>query len=175
VQKTRHALLDSGKEVGLEINERKSSVCVFMSSHQNAEQVHMFWKGNNKSKLRLKNKSGLNVGNSCYHSGARTAQWYSAGYWLDDVTVGTGNFSFHHDIQTGSGARLPPIQWVPGALSLGMKRRRCEADHWPPSGVEVKGCVKLYLHSPNTPSWHGAQLKRKAQRQLYFLPLLPFG
>jgi hypothetical protein len=36
-----------------------------------------------------------------------------------------------------------------------------------PSGsAEVKECVQLYLHSPDTPSWRGAQLK-KAQGQLY--------
>jgi hypothetical protein len=29
----------------------------------------------------------------------------------------------------------------------------------PPSSAEVKECVELYLHSPNTPSWRGAQLK----------------
>jgi hypothetical protein len=33
-----------------------------------------------------------------------------------------------------------------------------EADHSPPSTAEVKECVELYLHSPNTPSWLGAQL-----------------
>jgi hypothetical protein len=33
-----------------------------------------------------------------------------------------------------------------------------EADHSPPSSAEVKG-VELYPHSPNTPSWRGAQLK----------------
>jgi hypothetical protein len=33
-----------------------------------------------------------------------------------------------------------------------------EADHSPPSSAEVKEWVKLYLHSPNTPSWRGAQL-----------------
>jgi hypothetical protein len=27
--------------------------------------------------------------------------------------------------------------------------------------------VELYLHSPNTPSWHGAQFKKKAREQLY--------
>jgi hypothetical protein len=32
----------------------------------------------------------------------------------------------------------PPIQWVPGALSLGTKRPGCEADHSPPSSAEVK-------------------------------------
>jgi hypothetical protein len=30
-----------------------------------------------------------------------------------------------------------PIQWVPGALSLGIKRPGREADHSPPSSAEV--------------------------------------
>jgi hypothetical protein len=55
----------------------------------------------------------------------------------------------------------PPIQWKPGAPSLGIKRPGREADHSPPSSAEVKG-VELYHHSPNTPSWRGAQLKRSA-------------
>jgi hypothetical protein len=46
-----------------------------------------------------------------------------------------------------------------------------EADHSPPSSAEVKEWVELYLHSPTTPSWHGAQLGG-AQGQLYLtLPL----
>jgi hypothetical protein len=44
-----------------------------------------------------------------------------------------------------------------------------EADHSPPSSAEVKEWVKLYLHSPNEPSWRGAQLGG-AQGQLYLLP-----
>jgi hypothetical protein len=39
-------------------------------------------------------------------------------------------------------------------------------DHSPPSSAEVKECVELYLHSPNTPSWRGAELK-KAQGLFY--------
>jgi hypothetical protein len=41
-----------------------------------------------------------------------------------------------------------------------------EADHSPPSSAEVKEWVKMYLHSPNTPSWHGAHLGG-ARGQLY--------
>jgi hypothetical protein len=41
-----------------------------------------------------------------------------------------------------------------------------EADHSPPSSAEVKEWVELYLHSPNTHSWRGAQLGG-AQGQLY--------
>jgi hypothetical protein len=36
-----------------------------------------------------------------------------------------------------------------------------EADHSPPFSAKVKECVKLYLHSPNPPSWHGASLKHR--------------
>jgi len=36
------------------------------------------------------------------------------------------------------GPTQPPIQWVSGALSLGVKQPRCEADHSPPPSAEVK-------------------------------------
>jgi hypothetical protein len=52
-----------------------------------------------------------------------------------------------------------PIQWVLGALSLVVKRLGREADHSSPFSAEVKKCVELYVHSLNTPSWCGAQLK----------------
>jgi hypothetical protein len=45
-----------------------------------------------------------------------------------------------------------------------------EADHSPPSSAGVEEGMELYLHSPNTPSWRGAQLGG-AQGQLYLLPL----
>jgi hypothetical protein len=61
--------------------------------------------------------------------------------------------------RTVLGPTQPPIQWVPGDLSLGVKRQEREADHSPPSSAEVKEYVELYLHSPNMPSWHGVQLK----------------
>jgi hypothetical protein len=74
------------------------------------------------------------------------------GYGLDDLgsrarfPVGAGNLSLHHRVQNGSGAH--PVQWAPGALSLGVKRSGREADHSLPSSAEVKECVDLYLHSP---------------------------
>jgi hypothetical protein len=36
------------------------------------------------------------------------------------------------------GPTQPPIQWVPGALSLGVKRPGREADHSPPPTTELK-------------------------------------
>jgi hypothetical protein len=40
--------------------------------------------------------------------------------------------------KTALGPTQPPIQWVPWALSLGVKRPGREADHSPPSNAEVK-------------------------------------
>jgi hypothetical protein len=64
----------------------------------------------------------------------------------------------------------PPIQRVQGALSLGVIRPGRESDHSPPFSAEFKECVELYLHSPNTPAWRGAQLKISTGTTL----LLPF-
>jgi hypothetical protein len=61
--------------------------------------------------------------------------------------------------RTALGPTQPPIQWVPEDLSLGIKQPGREADHLPPSSAEVNEWVELYFHSPNTPSWRGAQLK----------------
>jgi hypothetical protein len=72
------------------------------------------------------------------------------GYGLDDrgsriqFRAEAGNFSLRYRAQNGSGPTQPPIQWVPGALSLGVKQPGREA----PSNAEVKECVELYLHSP---------------------------
>jgi hypothetical protein len=52
---------------------------------------------------------------------------------------GDWEFFLQHRAQNGLGSTQPPIQWVPGALSLGVKRKGREADHSPPSSAEVKG------------------------------------
>jgi hypothetical protein len=49
-----------------------------------------------------------------------------------------GIFLFTTASRMALGPTQPPIQWVPGALSLGIKRPRREADHLPPSSAEVK-------------------------------------
>jgi hypothetical protein len=63
----------------------------------------------------------------------------------------------------------PPIQWVPETFFLRIKRPVREADHSPPSSTEVKECVELYFHSPNMPSWGGAQLKHRDNFTLIFI------
>ena len=57
------------------------------------------------------------------------------------------------------GSHVPPIQWVLGVLSPGVKQPGYEADHSPKSNAEAKG-MELWLYSPYRPSRH-------AHRQLY--------
>jgi len=68
----------------------------------------------------------------------------------------------------------PPILWVAGSLSLGVERPGHEVDHSLPSSAEVEECVELYLHSPNMPSWRGAQVKKSTGTifYLYFCNLI---
>jgi hypothetical protein len=54
-----------------------------------------------------------------------------------DSRRGLGIFLFTAS-RTALGPTQPPIQWIPGVLSLGMKRPGCEASHSPPSSAEVK-------------------------------------
>jgi hypothetical protein len=52
-----------------------------------------------------------------------------------------------HFVQTGLGSTQPPIQWVPGALSPGVKRQWREADHPHPASAEVKK-IWVYTFTP---------------------------
>jgi hypothetical protein len=76
------------------------------------------------------------------------------GYWLDDGALGfdsrrnLGIFLFTTVSRPALGPTQRPIQWVPGALTLGTKRPSREADHSPPSNAKVEECVELYRHSP---------------------------
>jgi hypothetical protein len=53
------------------------------------------------------------------------------------------------------GPTQPPIKWIPGAPSPGVKRPGREADHSPPSSAKVKNgeAILPLLH---TTSWRGA-------------------
>jgi hypothetical protein len=84
------------------------------------------------------------------------------GYGLDDrgsrvrFPAGARNFSLHHRVQNGFGADPASYPTVIRGSFPGVKRPGREADHSLPSSEEVKECLELYLHSPNTPSWRGA-------------------
>jgi hypothetical protein len=70
------------------------------------------------------------------------AQWYSAGLragWLGfDSRQGLAIFLFTATSRPVLGPTHPPIQWVPGALSLGVRPPKREVDHSSPSSDEVK-------------------------------------
>jgi hypothetical protein len=67
--------------------------------------------------------------------GRDSAFGITAGYGLDDrevgvrVPVGGKNFQFSISSKPALGPTQPPIQWVLGNLSPGVKRPGREADH----------------------------------------------
>jgi hypothetical protein len=65
---------------------------------------------------------------------------------LISLGSGAGDFSFLHYVQTSLGSTQPPIQWVPGAFSLGVEKQEYNADHSPPPSAEV-GMVEVQLQS----------------------------
>jgi hypothetical protein len=57
------------------------------------------------------------------------------------------NFLFSTSSRPAVGPIQPPIQWVPGALSLGVKWLGHEADHSSPTSAEVKK-IWIYTFTP---------------------------
>jgi hypothetical protein len=60
------------------------------------------------------------------------------GFLEFDFWQGMGIFLFTATSRIALGPAQPPVQWVPGALLLGVKWLDCEADHSPPFSAEVK-------------------------------------
>jgi hypothetical protein len=73
---------------------------------------------------------------------AQSVQRWATGWTIGvlgfDSRRGMGIFLFTTASGTALGLTQPPIQWVPGALSLGVKRPGRDADHSPPSSAKVK-------------------------------------
>jgi hypothetical protein len=84
--------------------------------------------------------------------------------------AGARNFSLHQSVQKGSGAHPASYPIGNSDFSLEIKQPRREAEHSPLSPAEVKECVELYLHSPNTISWRGAQFSKKSTGTTLPLP-----
>jgi hypothetical protein len=78
----------------------------------------------------------------------------ATGYGLDDRGVGVKrpckvkNFLFSTSPRPALGCTQPPSQWVPGALSPGVKRPGREAVHSLPPSVEVK---KIWIYTSTPP------------------------
>jgi hypothetical protein len=58
------------------------------------------------------------------------------------------NFFFSTSARLALGPTQPPIQWVLGSLSPGVKRQGREADHSPPASAEVK---KMWIYTFTLP------------------------
>jgi hypothetical protein len=94
-------------------------------------------------------------------------------YWkVFEYRQGLGIFLLTTMSRSALGSTQPPIQWIQGAFFLGVKRPGLEADHSPPSSAEVEEFLELYLHSPNTSTWHGAQFEKKCRDKFTFTFLL---
>jgi hypothetical protein len=70
----------------------------------------------------------------------RRATGWTIGVLGFDSRRGLGIFLFTIASRTALGPTQPPIQWVPGALTLGAERQGREDDHSPRSNAEVRIC-----------------------------------
>jgi hypothetical protein len=101
-----------------------------------------FWRGHRKTSF---NFIGFDFSSCLTSDGNRdSAVAIAAGYVLDDRVVGiqvpmrSRIFSSPRHPRPVLGPTIPHIQWVPGALSPGVKRPGREADHSPPASAVVK-------------------------------------
>jgi hypothetical protein len=78
------------------------------------------------------------------------------------------NFHFSTSSRPALGPTQPPIQWVPVALSTGVKRPRRETDHSPPTIAEVKKCGIIHPVR-HTPWWHSAYLVKHRANYTFYL------
>jgi hypothetical protein len=74
------------------------------------------------------------------------------GYGLDlqgvGVRVPLGSRIFSTSFRPAVGSTQPLIQWVSGAIYLGVKRSGREADHSPPTSAKVK---KIWIYTSTPP------------------------
>jgi hypothetical protein len=71
------------------------------------------------------------------------------------------------------GPTQPPIQWVPEALSLGVKQPGCEADRSPPFSAKVKEWV-VYTSTPQYAFMAWCSVKAQGQLYLYLYLIIYF-
>jgi hypothetical protein len=65
---------------------------------------------------------------------------------------------FFTTFRSDLGPIQPLIQWEPGNISPAVKRPESEADHSPPSSVEVKNGGRIPTH-PSSSSWRRTTLQ----------------
>jgi hypothetical protein len=83
-------------------------------------------------------------------SGSRDSDWLRAGRprgWSSSPGR-VKNFLFSMSSKPVLGSTQPPIQWIPRAVSPGVKRPGREADHSPPTSADVK---KMWIFTSTPP------------------------
>jgi hypothetical protein len=104
-----------------------------------------------------------NKGSQDSSAGIGTRLW--AGWWRFDSWQGLGIFFFTTVFRLALGPTQPPVQWVLGALMLGIKWLVHEAGHLPPSSAGAKNAWSCTL----IPQYvFMAWCSVKALGQLYF-------
>jgi hypothetical protein len=79
--------------------------------------------------------------------------WYSGWLWAGQPRGwisspgGDKNFLFSMSSRSALGSTQPPIKWVQGPLSPGVKRPELEADHSPLTSAKVKN-TWIYTSTP---------------------------
>jgi hypothetical protein len=96
---------------------------------------------------------------------------YSAGLWAGwagvRVPESAGTFLFTTASRPSLGSTQPPIQWVPGALSWGVKRPESVTDHSPLSSAEVKN-VWRYTSTPQYTYMAWCSVKEEFYFEVHF-------
>jgi hypothetical protein len=87
--------------------------------------------------------------------------------------AGLGIFLFTTASRTALGFTQPPIQWVPGVLSLGVKRPGREADHSHPSSAEVKNAWS-YTSTPQYVFLAWCLVKHRDTFTFYLICFVPY-
>jgi hypothetical protein len=103
--------------------------------------------------VRFKNtRNFISTPHMSYEPGwrSRYSDWLRAGRprgWSSSPCR-VKNFLFSTSSRPALGSAQPRIQWVPGALSPGLKRPVREADHSPPDSAKVK---KMWIYTSTLP------------------------
>jgi hypothetical protein len=71
-----------------------------------------------------------------------------SGHFMSSSPGSVKNFLFSKSSTPALGSTQPPIQWVPGVLSPGVKQPGREANHSPPASAEVK---KMWIYTSTPP------------------------
>jgi hypothetical protein len=78
------------------------------------------------------------------------SDWLQAGRWRGESSSpgSIKNFLFSMSSRPALGPTQPPVQWIPGAVSSGVKQPGREADHSPATSARVK---KIWIYTSIPP------------------------